>query len=217
MGTGDLLPGDGEQAQRQVFGVVIGIVTSNQDPDGLGRVKVQFPWRGDSTESSWARLATPMAGSGRGMVFYPEVNDEVLVAFEQGDINRPYVLGALWNGVDKPPEPNSNGKNDIRMIRSRSGHVLLLDDTPGKEKVQVKTKAGHTLTLDDAAGAEKIEIMDKTGSNSITIDSAKNEIALAATQKITLKAMMVELEGTSSLSVKSNGMLTIQGSMVKIN
>ena len=114
---------DGDSAKR-ISGVVVGVVTNTQDPAGLGRVKVKFPWLSDSEESFWARVATPMAGKGRGFYFLPEVEDEVLMAFEHGDARFPYVLGALWNGQDKPPESNEDGKNNIRSIKSRSGHVI---------------------------------------------------------------------------------------------
>src|SRR4051812_31769405 len=81
----------------RIYGVVVGVVTNNQDKEGLGRVKVKFPWLSDADESNWARIATPMAGASRGVFFLPEVDDEVLVVFEQGLVSRPYVLGGLWN------------------------------------------------------------------------------------------------------------------------
>ncbi len=95
--------GGQEQDIRRAYGVAAGIVTNNQDPDGLGRVRIRFPWLSDDNETDWARIATMMAGSGRGSFFLPEVGDEVLVAFEHGDINHPFVIGMLWNGVDTPP------------------------------------------------------------------------------------------------------------------
>ena len=95
------------EASGRIYGVVVGIVTANQgDPDGLGRVKVRFPWLASDAESAWARIATLMAGNKRGSFFLPEVEDEVLVAFEHGDLRYPYILGALWNGKDKPPDTN---------------------------------------------------------------------------------------------------------------
>jgi uncharacterized protein involved in type VI secretion and phage assembly len=105
-----------ESRSGRIHGVVVGLVTNNQDPDGLGRVKVKFPWLSDVDESSWARIAAPMAGKQRGACFLPEVDDEVLVAFEHGDMRFPYVLGALWNGQDAPPVTNSDGTNNVRMI-----------------------------------------------------------------------------------------------------
>jgi uncharacterized protein involved in type VI secretion and phage assembly len=216
MGGGDLLQPQAESERQQVFGVVIGVVTENKDEEGRGRMKVSFPWRGDGTESYWARMATPMAGGKRGMVFFPEKDEEVLVAFEQGDINRPYIIGALWNGVDKPPETNSDGKNNIRTIRSRSGHELTFDDADGKEKVIIKTKGGQSITLDDKAGEPKIEITDGK-SNTVLIESSSGAITVKCAQQLKISAMMVEIEGTTSLTLKSNGPMTIQGMPVKIN
>lgn len=200
-------------------GVVIGIVTNNQDPQGQGRVKVRFPWLADQVESQWARIASPMAGQDRGMVFLPEVNDEVLVAFEHGDMNCPYVLGALWNGVDEPPEANRDGKNNIRKITSRSGHEIVLNDdsTTKKEKIEIHTKAGHKILLDDSAGQEKIEIKDKTGNNFVKVDSVQNSIDISSQMKLNIKAQMIQIEAGATMTIKANGVLTIQGAMVKIN
>ncbi|MCM1565332.1 MAG: phage baseplate assembly protein V [Dehalobacter sp.] len=217
MNLGELFGEGNEGEAKNIQGVAIGIVTNNQDPEKRGRVKVNLPWRGESDESHWARVSSPMAGNGRGMVFYPEVNDEVLVAFEQGDVNHPYIIGALWNSQDLPPENNSSGKNNIRKIKSRSGHELTFDDTPQQEKIEIKTKGGHMIVLDDSSGQEKIEIADKTGNNRITIDSVKNSIVMECSMQLTIKANIIEIEGTSSLSLKSNALLTIQGLPVKIN
>jgi len=215
----DLLPGQEGLKDRHIFGVVIAVVTSNQDPEGLGRIKINFPWRGEKDESYWARIASPMAGNERGMVFYPEVDDEVLVAFEHGEINQPYVIGALWNGKDKPPETNSDGKNNIRKIKSRSGHEIIFNDerTTKKEKIEIHTKGKHKIVLDDSSGQEKIEIVDKTGSNKIKIDSMENSIDIESAMKLKIKSNNVEIEGTASLTLKSSSVLTIQGSIVKIN
>ena len=122
MSLTDLLLDDREEIERgrRVNGVAVGIVTDNHDPEGLGRVKVRFPWLGEGVESDWCKVASFMAGDGRGAVFLPEIEDEVLVAFEQGDVNFPYVIGALWNSSDRPPETNADGRNDVRKIRSRS-------------------------------------------------------------------------------------------------
>jgi uncharacterized protein involved in type VI secretion and phage assembly len=214
----DALGGTGREVGR-VYGVAAGIVTNNQDPDGLGRVKVKFPWLSDDNETDWIRIATLMAGSERGSFFLPEVDDEVLVAFEHGDINRPFMIGALWNGVDKPPETNSDGRNNIRKIRSRSGHEIIFDDNDGagQEKVEIHTNAGHKIVLDDSTGREKIEIADKTGSNSIVIDSVQNSISITSSLQLSIKASIVEIEADSMLTIKAGAVLTLQGSLVKIN
>jgi len=205
--------------------VVVAIVTNNQDPDGMGRVKLRFPWLEEGTESDWTRIATPMAGGDRGIFFLPEVNDEVLVSFEHGDLNRPYVLGALWNGEDSPPETNSDGRNNIRKIRSRSGHEIIFDDNDAasQEKLEIHTNAGHTILMDDSSGQEKVEITDKTGNNTITLEM--NGITLSSSTDLNIEATNISiranasltLEGSASSSLESGGALRIQGSVVQIN
>jgi len=197
----------------RIYGVVVGLVTNNQDPDKMGRVKVKFPWLSDADESAWARVAAPMAGKERGVCFLPEVDDEVLVVFEHGDVRFPYVLGALWNGQDAPPFANDDGKNNVRIIKSRSGHVVKLNDEDGKET---------------------IEIIDKSAKNSIVIDTAKNtitvttdkDIALSAAKgTIKLDAQKVEINSTDAMQVKAGGTMnveatstmTIKGATVNIN
>ena len=215
-----LLEGFGaESRDSRINGVVIGIVTNNNDPDDMGRVRVTFPWQGDCDESYWARVATLMAGNDRGAFFLPEVDDEVLVAFDHGDINHPYVVGALWNGVDTPPETNSDGKNNIRKIKSRSGHEIILDDNheQGAEKIEIHTNAGHTILLDDSTGSEKIEIRDKTGANSIVMDSVQGAITISSQTKLSIKSQIIEIEAGGMMTIKSNAALTIQGTPVLIN
>jgi phage protein D/phage baseplate assembly protein gpV len=198
--------------RRGALSVVVGLVLDNQDPNGLGRVKINLPGLSEDETGHWARVVSPMAGGGRGMFFLPDKNDEVLVAFEQGDITRPYVLGALWNGKDKPPESNADGQNNLRLIKSRSGHLIRLDDT---------------------AGAEKIEIIDKSGENRVTVDTISNSISIKSAQdvvieaprgKISLSAKSVELKSTAdtnieaqTMDLKANATMTIKGQRVNIN
>ncbi len=156
-----------QHTDDRFFGVVTGVVTNNQDPDNLCRVKVKIPRISSDNESTWARVTTFMGGKDRGAVFIPEVDDEVLIAFECGDVSRPFVIGSLFNGSDLPPQNNSEGTNSLRVLKSRSGHIITLDDTDG---------------------AEKISIVDKTGKNSITIDSSAKAITIESDQDITLKA-----------------------------
>ncbi len=162
----DLL-GNTESSERRIEGIVLGVVTNNQDEENLGRVKVKFPWIGEGEESYWARVATFMAGKERGAYFLPEVGDEVIVAFDHGDISHPYVLGALWNDKDKPPYSNPDGENNVRSIKSRNGHELTFDDDEREGRVLIRTRSGHSILLDDATGSEKIEIKDKTGKKTV--------------------------------------------------
>jgi len=217
MSTHDIFQTSRQARDNRISGVVIGLVTNNQDPEGMGRVRVTFPWRGDGDESYWARIATLMAGNDRGTFFLPEVGDEVLVAFDHGDINNPYVLGALWNGEDAPPETNSDGQNNIRKIKSRSGHEIIFDDTQAQEKIEIHTNAGHRILLDDSSGQEKIEIVDKTGSNSIKIDSVANSINVESAMQLKIKAQTIEIESGTTMTIKAGATLTLQGALIQIN
>lgn len=176
-----------EDGAGQGWGIAIGLVTNTKDPEGLGRVKVKFPWLADTEESTWARIARP-----QGFVCLPEINDEVLVAFEHGDIHYPYVLGTLWNGRDKPPGQNvvgSDGKVNQRIIRSRSGHEIILDDSSGKERIIIR---------------------DKTRENQVVIDSAQNamsikargRLSLEANGEISIKGRNVVIDGGPKVDVK---------------
>jgi len=217
----DLLTDEDEERARtkRINGIVTGIVTNNRDEEGLGRIKVKFPWLSEENETDWAKVMSFMAGKERGGFFLPEVGDEVLVAFEHGDINYPYVIGALWNNEDNPPETNSDGKNNIRKIRSRSGHEIVFndDDTSKQEKIEIHTKGGHKILLDDSAGQEKIEIIDKTGSNKMTIDSVQNSISIESAMQLKIKAQVIEIEAGATMTIKAGAVLNIQGALVKIN
>jgi len=191
---------DGNEGSDRFYGVTVGIVTNNKDEEGLGRVKVKFPWLSETDESYWARVLTPMAGKQRGLYFLPEVDDEVLVAFDRGDISSPYILGGLWNGQDKPPESNTDGKNNLRVIKSRSGHQIILDDTEN---------------------AEKITICDKTGKNQIVIDSKNNAISIEGEKDISIKAKgKISLEssdGDISIKCKNLAIQTQPNCEIKAN
>lgn len=223
---------EAESRAGKIYGVVVGVVTNNQDPEKMGRVKLKFPWLNETDESNWARVATMMTGKDRGTWFLPEVDDEVLVAFGHGDVREPYVVGSLWNGVDTPPRDNDDGKNNERVIKSRLGHELIFGDEDGKGKVEIKTKAGHQILLDDTSGSEKITLMDKSGSNKIELDSAAGSVAVTGDMKlsikaqqiemtadtsITMKSQQIEISADAAMTVKSSSMLTIKGSLVKIN
>jgi uncharacterized protein involved in type VI secretion and phage assembly len=208
-----LLEDAGRRAQGRIQGVVVGVVTNNEDPDKMGRVKVKFPWLSGEDESHWARVAAPMAGKERGIYFLPEVDDEVLVAFDNGDMHFPYVLGSLWNGQDAPPAANDDGKNNVRLIKSRSGHVIRLTDEDGKEKIEVVDKTG------------KNSIVFDTASNTITI-TADKDITLAATQgTITLDAQNVllkssadtKVEAGAGVEVKASAQMKLQGATIDLN
>ena len=195
------------------FGVTIGIVTNNKDPDGLGRDKTSLPWMADQVESDWARVVTPMAGAGRGIYFLPEVNDEVLVAFEHGNPDTPYVLGGLWNGKDKPPESNSDGKNDRRAIRSRSGNVIRLSDTDGDAKIEIIDSSGKN-TIVISAKNNSITI---TAASDVTIQSNNGKLKLSGNGVEITSTSTVKVEASQSMDLKSSGQLNVKGTVVNIN
>jgi phage protein D/phage baseplate assembly protein gpV len=197
VGSHGIRPGGPAAARAPVQhpGVVVGIVTNNKDPDMGGRVKVKFPWFDETLESDWARFASPMAGNGRGFYWLPEIDDEVLVAFEHGDINHPYVVGCLWNGKDQVPKPadqvvGADGKVNQRLIKSRSGHLITIDDTENQENITIVDKTGKNLI--------KLE----SPSNKLTVSVAGDMIFEALQGNISVKGKTVAVEATDSLSIK---------------
>jgi uncharacterized protein involved in type VI secretion and phage assembly len=194
-----------------VKGVAVALVRQNRDPDGLGRVKVSYPWHNQPRDSFWARIAVAMAGNNRGNYFLPEVDDEVLVAFERGDLRFPYVIGALWNGQDRPPANNDDGNNDVRLIRTRKGHILTFDD--GEHgMVQLELNDGKKLRIDDDGIA-----LDDTQGNSLLIQTSSQAVTIEARGTLTLKAARMSIEATGTLDIKSNATLSVTGTLVQIN
>lgn len=187
-------------------GIVIGVVSDIEDPQKLGRVKVKFPLLNDQ-ESTWAKLVSPMAGPDRGVFFRPEVGDEVLVALELGDYRRPYILGALWSQADKPPSDDGDAKkNNWRFIKSRSGHIIKLDDTDGAEKIEIIDKDEKHKIVIDASG-DKIQII---------CDSGDVEV-LASSGTVKVEASTVEVKSSGSMNLEASGTMTIKGATVNIN
>ena len=138
---------------RRYYGVVEAIVAKvTEDPEHECRVTLRFPFfDGATAESDWCRVAQPYAGNGYGAVFVPEEGDEVLVAFVHGDMRFPVVLGGLYNGADKPPTDRTASQNQ-KLIKTKHGHQVVLDDSQGKEAIRITTAGGHELILDDASG-----------------------------------------------------------------
>ncbi len=198
----------------------------------VGRVKVKFPWMDGMEESNWARIATPMAGGSQGFQFMPEVNDEVLVAFEQGDVNRPYVLGGLWTKTSMPPlaAPMAvvGGKVAKRIIKTASGHTLTFTDAPGQEKIEVIDKTMmNKIVIDSVMKTITVE-----GTGDINITSKTGKVAVEATAGITLTSkadvaidclnftvkakVKVAMEGSAGAELKTTGPLQMEGSLVNL-
>jgi phage protein D/phage baseplate assembly protein gpV len=214
---------------QKFYGVAVAKVTKapsiapEPDPAALlgGRVKVSLPWLSDEHESTWARVMTPSASGGSGMYFMPDEGDNVIVAFQDGDLSMPVVLGSVWDGPARPPVyPPSQG-NTMRMIKSKAGHVVTLDDMPGQGKITVKSTGGHIIALDDTAGSQAVRIEHLSGST-IELNSdgsisftAKSDLVFAATNDITFKAnKKISLDAGSDISLEAaNVAVEVSGSM----
>ena len=165
---------------RKVQGVVLGIVAQLEDPESLGRIKVTFPTFDGVAKSNWARIATPLASSAAGLFFQPEIDDEALVSFLDGDMDKPYIVGFLWNGSNLPPEDVASK----RTLTTISGHTMVFDDTEGEENITITDMNDNTIVMN----AEGIEI---TTDNTLTIKG--KEVTVEASGQLTLKGNPVHI------------------------
>ena len=214
-------------------GVVIGVVTNNNDPEKIGRVKVKFPTLGDNVESNWARVAQPGAGKARGFDVRPEVNDEVIVAFDRGDLRMPIVLGGVWSAKNTPPldagAAVKGGKVVQRAFTTRLGHQILISDgdSPadhfiklalsdkktfvhvGEDGIKVTASQGKPIALTN--GQATLTLTDK---GDITMKATN--ITLEAQAKVSIKGAQVEVKGTAAVKLESAAQLEAKGAIVKV-
>ncbi len=178
-------------AKQTYFGVYPAIVTDIVDTRKLGRIQVKFPWLGSDGERdvrAWATLLSPYADDGQGLEVLPEVDSQVVVAFEAGNLSRPYIVGACWNGREKlPQEPEK--ANNKRLFRSRSDSLLEFDDTSGAAKVTVSMASGHKLVLDDSS--QEVTLTHANGSTLTFNAGGQIEIKANATVELTAAALNV--------------------------
>lgn len=191
-------------------GVTVGLVSEGgEDPENLGRVKLSLPMLG--IDSNWARCTSFFAGSDKGAYFPPKAGDEVLVAFEMGDISRPYVIGVLWNGVDNPPVDEANRATE-KVIKTAAGLLLKFDDNPDAMQIEITDGKGMQILVNSTEkklsliSTGDIEIKTETGRVSIS----GTEVEVAATANLSLKA-----DGEATLG--ADGETSVSGAMVKIN
>lgn len=230
-------------SNRKIDGVMIGIVTDNNDPAGLGRVKLNLPIREVENETNWARIATMAGGAGYGSYFVPEVGDEVLVAFHLGEVRQPYVIGALWNNNQPPPNAASAGitENSIRMIKTKAGHQLRFEDGKIEGKIILKARRNQSIeindlmdsiTITDGVGTNRIEINGGFRQN-VSIRSGLSTIKMNADGRITISSKSVltisggvinisakgllNLSGKAGVMLKSSGPVMIKGAIIKAN
>lgn len=216
--------------------VVIGKVTNVDDKNKWGRVKLKFPWMNDDVESDWARVVSAGAGPEAGGYMIPDVDDEVIVAFEHGDINQPLVLGGVWNGKHPlPPEAGTDGEQPkTRIWQSRSGHKISLFETSEKNKIEGVTAAGHTITFDDKEkriivkskeghevmmddDKEKKIVIKTKGGHEIVMDDKKRKITVKSTGDIEIEAPKgISLEAGTSMKLKAKTQMQIEAQMIDI-
>jgi uncharacterized protein involved in type VI secretion and phage assembly len=185
--------------------IVVGTVSSLEDEEGLGRVRVEFPHLANMT-SNWCRIATPMAGNGIGLYCRPDKGDIVVVGFEQNDLRRPVILGGLWDSTDKPPETDGKVReNNWRFLRSRSGHLIKLDDTAGSERIEiVSNDEGRRIVFDTRT--DDIEIVCDGGT-----------LTLSAGGELAIEARRITLQASDSMSIDGGSKLTLKAGQIDIN
>jgi uncharacterized protein involved in type VI secretion and phage assembly len=173
------------------FGVYPAIVTDIVDPDALGRVEVKLPWLGDQGDSDvrlWATLCTPYADDDQGLLALPAVDTQVVVAFEAGDLRRPYVIGSCWNGREALPDAPARA-NDKRLLKTRSGSLLEFDDNDGGPKVTVSMRSGHKLVLDD--GASEVTLSHANGAQVVIDAGGAVRVTANSTAEVTAATVNV--------------------------
>lgn len=210
MNIGNLLKDD-KGENFEFVGITIGVVTNIDDPDGLGRVKVRLLNRDDSnTETKFIRVVTWMSGQEWGAYFLPEVGDEVIVGFCGGDMSQPYVLGSLWNKNKKVPQQIKDGKNNIKMIKTKTGHSIIFNDEENKGSIEIISAKGLNIKIQDEKSI--ISIGDKDDKNLVKIDAEKGEISITAEKKLTLSGGESTITLDKNIKMESsNGKISLDG------
>ncbi len=181
--------------RQRYFGLYPAIVTDLEDPEALGRVELSFPWLGQAGEEAraWATLLSPYADAGQGLQMLPEVDSQVVVAFEAGNLRRPYVVGACWNGREAQPE-RPTAANDKRLIRTRSGSELVFDDAAGGAEVTLQTAQGHRVVLD--AGGQTVTVAHANGA-SVTLQ-ASGAVEIRANSTVEVHAACLNVHAATA-------------------
>lgn len=217
--------GNAPTRDARMPGLAIGVVTDVREPGGAGKgaVKLRFPWLSDDYVTDWVRTVQ-FGGVGGGGVISPEVNDEVLVGFEQGSLDHPYVLGGLYNGVDKPSTDDvplidpTSGRVNRRSLVSRSGdRIELLDPPRGTAGVRLATGNGRLEVLLNKRNTSIKIVAHGTGtSSSITIDD-QGIVLDAGTGTIRLRGRSVAVNGTTDVRIDGGAEAELTGRLVRIN
>ena len=203
------------------YGLHYGIVCQNKDPDNLDRIKVRFPWldNGDTDQTHWAQLVTPMEGKKFGWYTLPDVDDVVVVAFIGGDMSQPVIVGGVWSTPDNSPEPNDDGKNNFRGYRSRVGHRLVFDDSQSGTKVWVADKTTKLMVgmgkfAKDGSGPNICAIWKPpmSGDFGISVSSMEGKMEITAKTKLSIKAENIKISAKTTIDMKAGSDIQMEGS-----
>jgi hypothetical protein len=205
----------------KILGVHLAIVVDNKDGNGNPgyRVKVKLPWLSEQETTYWARIAVPMGGHDRGTYVLPEIDDQVLVVFEHGNISRPIVIGGLWSKKQEPVEVNQSGKNNSKLIKSRAGHRIIFDDKEGAERIMIvdKTK-GNKIVLD---AVNKIVKIESNGDIAVIAKANviihANALKIGTSEGVAGKGRSLLTHSAKSFSLKASSSITIGGGNTTIN
>lgn len=211
-----------ESLDNLQYGLYYGIVVQNKDPDNLDRVKVRLPWLdgGETDQSHWAQLLTPMEGKKFGWYALPDIDDVVVVMFIAGDISQPIVLGGIWSKADVSPEPNEDGANNFRGYRSRCGHRLIIDDSK-KPKLVVADKTTKNMFAigefdKDGAGPNVCAPYKPpmSGTSGITFSTMEGKMEITCKNgKLSIEAKQnIKMNAKTTIDVKAGGELTMEAS-----
>ncbi|MFI3312453.1 MAG: phage baseplate assembly protein V [Eubacteriales bacterium] len=213
-------------ATQEMYSITTAKVVENYDDKHPGMVKVElFMGESGKNQSDWVRVAQPYAGKGYGTYFLPEIGDEVVVAFNQGNRDNPIVLGGLWNQVDTVPPDTAVENNTIKRIQTKGGHQIVFNDESGKETLSLQTPKGFTLLLDDEN--QTIDLKDGDGKNMVTIDGSNGTVTVQADKKLVLDVggSGLTLDGTGksatlkmdNIIIEAGQGLTLKGQNVKVD
>ena len=204
-----------------MFGLHYGVVCQNKDPDNLDRIKVRLPWLddGDTDQTHWAQLLTPMEGNKFGWYTLPDVDDVVVVMFIGGDFSQPVIVGGVWSKPDFSPEPNEDGANNFRGYRSRCGHRMVFDDTKSGTKLwfgdkTTKQMVGMGKFAKDGAGPNICAVWKPpmSGDAGVSISSMEGKMEITAKTKLTIKGENIKINAKTTIDIKAGSDFQMEGS-----
>lgn len=200
------------ECDKRIYGSTVGTVIDNKDLSGLGRVQVRFSWLPGI--NPWARVCT----ADRGVYFIPQVDDEVLVTFNHGDIREPYITGVVWNAQDRPPASGLTDPVSKRILCTRAGHEIEFDDAA--QSLTITGSAQHKVMI----GPSTVEISTKNNTANLTIDKdgnislhAEKDIVLDASKNIVIQGNSVEIRSTANVTINGGQLCDLKAGLVKIN